>query len=71
MRTNNNVQEFRYPLYADDGELMAWDIYFAAIMSIQYHPRADEGTRFSITTCAQLADSMMLERRKRCLSSQR
>lgn len=47
----------------------AWDIYFASICSLRFHPRNDEkgSTEMNIEFAAKVADKMLEERRKRCL----
>ena len=36
-----------------------WEIYFAGIASIQYHPANPKETRMSLEECAQVADKML------------
>ncbi len=48
-------------------EKMAWDLYFCGVAGWRYHPgytRSPE-TRNSIQECAEQADKMLAERRKR------
>jgi len=46
-----------------------WDLYFATVASIAFHPGA--GTRghekLTIQDCGNIADQMINERNKRCL----
>lgn len=55
------------PLLVGD-ELVAWDIYFAGVATIQYHPANPPKTRMSVEDMAQVADRMLDERRARCRS---
>ena len=36
-----------------------WEIYFAGIASIQYHPANPKETRMSLEECAKVADEMV------------
>jgi|GEM_PF-4727577 len=49
-----------------------FDIYFASIMAMTIHPgfNRDNCEALTIEEAANLADLMILEREKRCLSSQ-
>ena len=53
------------------GRRLAWDAYFAGIVSISRHPGAGKDRGYgqdqerSIEECAKIADEMMLERDKR------
>lgn len=50
---------------------LAWDSYFAGVMSISLHPGAGKDKGFgiaaerSIADCAHIADLMLMERDKR------
>jgi hypothetical protein len=46
---------------------IAWDMYFASVTSMQYHPRATlNGAKVrTIEECAKVADEMLVERKKR------
>lgn len=45
---------------------MAWDIFFANIVGIQYHPANPIESRQSLEDLALIADAMLIERNKRC-----
>lgn len=55
------------PLLAGD-EVLAWDIYFAGVATIQYHPANPPKLRMSLEEMAVEADRMILLRRERCRS---
>lgn len=50
---------------------LAWDTYFAGVMSISLHPGAGKDRGYgpaierSVAQCAQIADEMLAERDKR------
>ena len=45
-----------------------WQIYFAGIASIQYHPANPPETRMSLEECAKVADKMLkLTEERKCL----
>ncbi len=49
-------------------EISVWDVYFAGIASIRFHPKNDHHhpPESEIEFAATIADLMMIERRKRC-----
>lgn len=47
-------------------EALAWDVYFASVTSIQYHPANPPKTRLSLEALGEIADRMLEIRRKRC-----
>lgn len=59
----------------DPKEQMVWDIIYAQVLGIQYHPKSDHinanaQTRDAIaTTAAHIANNAILVRRELCLSS--
>ena len=55
------------PTLAGD-ELLAWDIYFAGVATIQYHPANPPKLRLSLEEMAMVADAMLRIRRDRCRS---
>ena len=46
-------------------EQMAWDMFFAAVASIQYHPANAARNRMTLVELARVADDMVLMRRSR------
>lgn len=48
----------------------AWAMYFAGIVSFQYHPRNEEAERKPIADCARIADEMLEEHKKRLRGAQ-
>jgi len=46
---------------------ITWDMFFASVTSMQYHPRASlHGAKVrTIEECAEIADQMLIERKKR------
>ena len=49
-----------------DNEVCAFDMYFASICSMQFHPGAGtkEHARLSIDECREMAVDMLISRRK-------
>ena len=41
---------------------LAWDSYFAGVMSISLHPKAGPSGARSTKECAEIADAMLYER---------
>jgi hypothetical protein len=49
-----------------DSRCLAWDAYFAGVMSISLHPgAARDGPMRTVTDCACIADAMLAERDRR------
>jgi len=46
---------------------LAWDMFFANVVAMQYHPANPVATRQSVEVLARIADEMLIERNKRCL----
>jgi len=53
-----------------DFKQMAWDMFYANLVGIQYHPGNQHENRLSLDHLASIADRMLIERDKRCRSSQ-
>jgi len=53
-------------MFLHDDEIVAFDMYFASISSMQYHPGAGtkEHKRLTVTECKDYALEMIRERRK-------
>lgn len=51
----------------EDWRCLAWDTYFAGVMSISLHPGTtrDKAQPRSVSECARIADEMLEERDKR------
>jgi len=52
-----------------DSDQLAWDMFFANVVAMQYHPRNPVESRQSLSDLAAIADQMLVERNKRCLFS--
>lgn len=52
-----------------DFQQMAWDIFYANLVGIQYHPGNPPDSRMPLADLALIADQMLIERNKRCPSS--
>ncbi len=48
-------------------EKTAWDIYFAGVVAMQYHPGYTVEKKLSLLECAEVANSMVEQRKKSCL----
>lgn len=49
-------------------ERIAWDMYFASVLGLQFHPANPPESRMSPEECAQVADAALYERKLRCPS---
>lgn len=51
----------------DPTRVIAWDMYFASVNSMSFHPGAtrDGAVPPSVRECAEIADQMLAERDKR------
>lgn len=45
-------------------ELLSWDMYFVAVVSMAFHPRTK--LKMTLEDCARIADEMLELRRERC-----
>lgn len=48
---------------------LAWDMFFANLVGIQYHPANPVSARQPLHELAAIADLMLIERNKRCQPS--
>jgi len=48
--------------------MLAWDMFFANLVGIQYHPANPSETRLDLEHLGRVADLMLKERSKRCQS---
>lgn len=48
--------------------MLAWDMYFAGVAGIQYHPGNPPESRLSLAEIGLIVDEMLIERDKRCQS---
>lgn len=46
-------------------KMLAWDMFFAGVAGIQYHPGNPRENRLSLTELACIVDDMLTEREKR------
>lgn len=51
-------------------EATAWDMYFGAVVSLQYHPANPPEQRMSLEELAKVADAMLEVRRCRLFGPQ-
>lgn len=51
-----------------DARMLAWDMYFAGVAGIQYHPGNPPDKRMTLAELGEIVDQMLIERDKRCQS---